>query len=136
MHFVTFVAENELGISNACWVNIMTKTISLDNLDIDALLALREDIDARLTKMAASEMEALEKRMAELAKYASKPVPVSSRSTKKKISKKTTKKRKTKKAPIKFHDPKTGNSWSGRGLTPVWLRDYEANGGKRADLGV
>jgi len=115
---------------------MMAKTISLDNLDIDQLLALREDIDARLTKMAASEMAALEKRMAQLAKYAKKPVPISLPSTKKKTSKKTASKRKGKKAPIKFRDPKTGNSWSGRGLTPVWLRDYETNGGKRADLEV
>lgn len=115
---------------------MMAKDIALENLDIDELLALREEIDERLTEMAASEMEALQKRMLQLEKYAKKPAPVFSDSTKKKISKKPVNKRKGKKAPIKFHDPETGNSWSGRGLTPVWLREYETKGGNRADLGV
>ncbi len=27
----------------------------------------------------------------------------------------------SRKAPIKFRDPDTGNSWSGRGIQPKWL---------------
>lgn len=115
----------------------MAKNINLDNLGLDELLALREKIDTRLKKLVAIEINALEKRMAELSKYSDKPAPIPANRpvTGSKGSKKPSK-RKGKKAPAKFRDPKTGNSWSGRGLTPVWLRDYESNGGKRADLAV
>jgi len=117
----------------------MATSKSIESLNVDELLALRELIDARLTKMVSVEMEALEKRMAKLAAYSKTPPPTAkakkSKSTTAK-AKRAPSKRKGKKAPAKFRDPKTGNSWSGRGLTPVWLRDYEANGGKRADLAV
>lgn len=117
----------------------MAKNISLENHSLDDLLALRDKIDLRLKKLVAAEMDALEKRMAELAKYSGKPAPVPGHAlaagTSTKPGKRTSK-RKGKKAPAKFRDPKSGNSWSGRGLTPVWLRDFEANGGKRADLAV
>jgi len=117
----------------------MAKKLPLDNLGLDELLALREDIDSRLKKMVATEMEALEKRMVKLAEITQTPPPDFSISLDKKTSAKNGKapsKRKGKKAPIKFRDPETGNSWSGRGLTPVWLRNYESDGGDRADLEV
>jgi DNA-binding protein H-NS len=79
--------------------------------------------------------------MARLAAYTNTPPPVArkNKAKTKKTESKTTRgpsKRKGKKAPAKFRDPETGNSWSGRGLTPVWLRDYETAGGNRADLAV
>lgn len=119
----------------------MAKSIPLDDLSIDELLDLREKIDAHLTKMVSAEMEALEKRMAKLAAYTKTPPPIAvkSKTKAKKTAAKATRgpsKRKGKKAPAKFRDPETGNSWSGRGLTPVWLRDYETAGGNRADLAV
>jgi DNA-binding protein H-NS len=93
---------------------------------------------AMISNLPLSEMEVLEKRMARLANIAN-----DAKSQSQKIQTLTStqphsppRKRKGKKAPIKFRDPETGNAWSGRGLTPVWLRNYEANGGKRSDLAV
>lgn len=31
----------------------------------------------------------------------------------------------------KFRDPETGDSWTGRGMTPKWLRDHEEAGRPR-----
>lgn len=116
----------------------MPKSTDLGTMSIDELLALRDEIDGHLNKLVASEMDRLEKRMARLAGIAK-----DAKSKSQKIQKLTStdtakpaKRRKGKKAPIKFRDPKTGNAWSGRGLTPVWLRNYEAGGGSRSDLAV
>lgn len=117
----------------------MTKSVPLENLSIDDMLTLRDKIDTRLTKIVAEEMDALEERMAKLAEITQTPAPVTRKGKTKKLATKTAKapsKNKGKKAPAKFRDPATGNSWSGRGLTPLWLRDYETKGGKRADLAV
>ena len=43
---------------------------------------------------------------------------------------------KGKKAPVKFLDPVSGKSWSGRGMTPVWMREYEAAGKPRGAFAV
>lgn len=32
---------------------------------------------------------------------------------------------KGKKAPVKYADPETGKTWSGRGVLPLWLKDKE-----------
>ena len=37
------------------------------------------------------------------------------------------------KAAVKYRDP-AGNQWSGRGLTPKWLREAEAAGRKREEF--
>lgn len=117
----------------------MTNSVSIESFSIDELLSLRDEIDARLTQLATKEINAMEKRMKRLAKYADPQIELTKvEPVKQTASKpdKTTSKRKGKKAPIKFRDPKTGDSWSGRGLTPVWLRNYEASGGDRTDFTV
>ncbi len=35
------------------------------------------------------------------------------------------------KVAAKYKHPKTGQTWSGRGSTPVWIREAEASGVKR-----
>lgn len=40
----------------------------------------------------------------------------------------------TKKVPAKYRDPKTGITWSGRGLTPLWLRNEVSKGAQRNDF--
>ncbi|MDP1534285.1 MAG: H-NS histone family protein [Rubrivivax sp.] len=40
------------------------------------------------------------------------------------------------KVPAKFRDPVTGNSWSGRGLQPNWLKAALAAGRKLSDFAV
>lgn len=44
--------------------------------------------------------------------------------------------RKGTKVPAKYHDPATGNSWSGRGLQPKWLKAALAAGRKLSDFAV
>lgn len=116
----------------------MADIVGLEAKSIDELLALRDEIDEYLDKLIVTEMKALEKRMARLADIAkdAKSKSQKIRSLTSAPTRKPSKRRKGKKAPIKFRDPETGNAWSGRGLTPVWLRNYEADGGKRSDLAV
>lgn len=38
------------------------------------------------------------------------------------------------KIPAKYKHPKTGQTWSGRGSTPVWLQELESKGIKRDSL--
>lgn len=124
----------------------MAQDIDLDKLNLDELLVLRDKVDARLSKMAAAEMEVLQEKMAKLEKYtkpsARKAQALQALSPKLDgVSTQTAKRKKVssqkgKKAPAKFRDPETGNTWSGRGLTPVWLRKYEAKGRKRSDFAV
>lgn len=118
----------------------MTKSkVSLGDMNIDQMLDLREKIDSRLADLAKDELDAMERRAAVLSKFAKSPTrkkPGPKPATKKAEPSRRTSKLKGVKAPAKYKDPKTGNSWSGRGLTPVWLREYEAKGGKREDLAV
>jgi len=44
--------------------------------------------------------------------------------------------RKGSKVPAKFRDPVSGDSWSGRGLHPKWLRAALAQGRKLSDFAV
>lgn len=41
-----------------------------------------------------------------------------------------------KKVAAKFRDPETGNTWSGRGLQPKWLRSALAAGRSLSDFAV
>jgi DNA-binding protein H-NS len=41
-----------------------------------------------------------------------------------------------KKAAIKYRDTTTGDTWSGRGLQPKWLRQALANGRRLEDFAV
>jgi DNA-binding protein H-NS len=40
------------------------------------------------------------------------------------------------KVPAKYRDPATGNTWSGRGLQPTWLKNALASGKSLADFAV
>jgi DNA-binding protein H-NS len=40
------------------------------------------------------------------------------------------------KVPAKYRDPATGNTWSGRGLQPKWLRAALSSGRKLADFAL
>jgi DNA-binding protein H-NS len=40
------------------------------------------------------------------------------------------------KVPVKYRDPESGNTWSGRGLQPNWLKSALANGRTLADFAV
>lgn len=36
--------------------------------------------------------------------------------------------------PAKYEHPETGAKWSGRGIAPRWVREFEENGGSRDEL--
>ena len=40
------------------------------------------------------------------------------------------------KVPAKYRDPATGQTWSGRGLHPKWLKQALADGGKLSDFAL
>lgn len=40
------------------------------------------------------------------------------------------------KVPAKYRDPATGQSWSGRGLHPKWLKQALAGGAKLSDFAL
>ena len=40
------------------------------------------------------------------------------------------------KVPAKYRHPETGATWSGRGLTPNWLREQLANGKQVGDFAI
>ena len=44
--------------------------------------------------------------------------------------------RKGSKVPVKYRDPATGNTWSGRGLQPKWLQAELAQGRQLSDFAV
>lgn len=44
--------------------------------------------------------------------------------------------RKGAKVPAKYRDPATGDSWSGRGLQPKWLKAALASGRKLSDFAL
>ncbi|MGB3627499.1 MAG: H-NS histone family protein, partial [Henriciella sp.] len=99
--------------------------LQIEGLSMDELISLRDEIQSRIQAAAEKEMKELEARLEELRPLAESKGNASS----------STKERRTKVKP-KFKDPKTGNTWSGRGLTPVWLREYEARGQSREEFAI
>ncbi|MEO0881216.1 MAG: H-NS family nucleoid-associated regulatory protein [Pseudomonadota bacterium] len=144
----------------------MSKKISLSDKSLSSLIKLRDQVDRAIAAKAAAEVSDLEKRIQELKAFAEahtpaavKPVAKKTRATATKRRKprkaakpklklvetssttkvkktKTTKRKPIGKAPIKFRDPKTGDTWSGRGRTPIWLRAHEDAGHKRQKFAV
>lgn len=91
-------------------------------MNMDELVALQEKVDTRIQELAQEEMQALESKMAKLRNLTK--------------SKRGGRGGVRGKAPVKYRDPKTGKGWSGRGMTPVWLREYEEAGKKRESFAV
>jgi DNA-binding protein H-NS len=82
---------------------------NLKNMDVDALLALRSQIDGQL----ASRRSDLHKQLARLQKTSTE-APVGHRSGRVSAMKGV-------KVKPKYRDPKTGDTWAGRGVQPRWL---------------
>ena len=97
--------------------------ITLEKLSLAELTDLRDAVEARISALAETEMESLQEKMNAL-----EPYLAGSRRAKRKDA--------GKKAPAKFKDPASGKTWSGRGMTPVWLREYEAAGRKREEFAL
>jgi len=117
---------------------------SLKDLSVDDMLALRDAVDARLSEIAAAEVATLESRLQRLKGYVGdtkssiaapkKPKARIAKMQKKKPGKRGPK-RGQKVAP-KFRDPESGKTWTGRGLTPLWLKELEAKGNKRSKYAI
>jgi|GraSoi2013_100cm_1033763.scaffolds.fasta_scaffold56627_2 DNA-binding protein H-NS len=90
----------------------MAKT-SLASMSVDALLKLRDDIGNVLSRKANELQDQLSRLGGEI------------RSGKKRRRSSL----KGRKAAIKYRD-KSGNTWAGRGATPIWLRDKLKAGAK------
>jgi DNA-binding protein H-NS len=91
----------------------------LANMSVDALLKLRADVGAALSRRA----KELESQLSRLGGE------ISSRRKTQRSS------LKGRKAAVKYRD-KSGNTWAGRGAQPVWLRDKLKAGAKLEDFAV
>ena len=91
----------------------------LETMEMPELLELKDRIDGQIQQLAANELQELEERMQRLRPYV-----------------KGTPQRTTSKAAPKYRDPRTGKTWSGRGRTPIWLRDQEEKGKDREDFRI
>ena len=126
----------------------MTKTsLDIDSLTIDQMLDLKEALEAKLVEIAKSEAAPMAQRLERLKAYLPEVIPAPVEARKKsvrksekvsKVSRSNPKSKpgKTGKVAAKYRDPATGRSWSGRGRPPVWLREYEEAGHKRAEFVV
>ena len=85
-------------------------------MDLDTLIAQRDELNNAINqKMAEERKEAIAKARAHVAKYGLTPEDV------------FTQVRESKPVPVKYRDAE-GNTWSGRGQRPLWLRDALTNG--------
>jgi DNA-binding protein H-NS len=95
----------------------MAKT-NLASMSIDALLKLRDEVGAALSRKA----DALKKELASLGSdYGD-------------VGRIALYGRKKRKVPAKYRNPKTGDTWAGRGAQPVWMREAIKAGKKPDDF--
>jgi DNA-binding protein H-NS len=92
---------------------------NLTNMSVDALLKLRDDVGAALSRKS----KELESQLSRLGGEIG-----SSRKTRRSSLK-------GRKVAVKYRD-KSGNTWAGRGAQPVWLRDKLKAGAKLEDFAV
>jgi DNA-binding protein H-NS len=92
---------------------------NLANMSVDALLKLRDDVGAALSRRA----KELESQLSRLGGEIG---------SKRKTRKSSLKGRKV---AVKYRD-KSGNTWAGRGAQPVWLRDKLKAGANLGDFAV
>jgi DNA-binding protein H-NS len=83
--------------------------LNLKNMDVEALLALRSQIDGQL----ATRRGDLQKQLARLQRIASDAAPV--------VANGRTSAMKGVKVKPKYRDARTGETWAGRGVQPRWL---------------
>jgi DNA-binding protein H-NS len=93
----------------------------LKNMNVEALLALRSQIDGQL----ATRRSNLQKQLARLQKIGSDAPVV--------VANGRTSPMKGVKVRPKYRDAKTGDTWAGRGVQPRWLTAALKSGGKLED---
>lgn len=98
---------------------------------LNELLAQREALEKEIENTRRqARSEAVAKVRALMAEHGLTLTDLSAKSTSKAAS------RPGGKAPIKYRDAATGDTWSGRGLQPRWLRAALASGRKISDFQV
>jgi DNA-binding protein H-NS len=94
---------------------------SYASMSVDALVKLRDQITSAIGDRA----EALKKQLSSLGgEYGSG----------RRRGRPPGKKRKMPKVAAKYRDPKTGETWSGRGAPTRWISEYEKQGKKRSEF--
>ena len=95
----------------------MPRPTNLASMSVDALLKLRDDIGVVLSRRA----DELKKELSRLGAVhdGGRPDGASRRAGRK--------------VAPKYRDPKSGDTWAGRGAQPVWLREKLKKGGKLDD---
>ena len=97
----------------------MAKATRLTSMSIDALLQLRDDIGKVLTQKA----DVLRDQLSKMGGQVSRAMKGGRSSLD------------GRKAPVKYRD-KSGNTWAGRGMQPIWLREQLKAGAKLKDFAV
>ena len=100
----------------------MARTSSLTNLDVPALLKLRDNVEDALASMG----KTLSGQLAALGigsgpKKRGRPAGSGKRAHALKGTKR----------PAKYRDPETGKTWAGVGMTPLWIKEHEKAGKSR-----
>lgn len=101
---------------------------------LQELMAQREALERQIEQTKKHERgEAIEKVRALMAEYGLTVADLGSRSTAAKTKKS---KSRGNKVAAKYRNTSTGESWSGRGLQPRWLKAALASGRKLSDFAV
>lgn len=100
------------------------KSPRLTSMTIEALVSLRKKIDARILKAVEKERKRIVGILGEIDRLDGFKTKVPDAPTKRAY------KKQRRKAAIKYRGHK-GEKWSGRGMTPLWMRAYIKAGKKK-----
>ncbi|HIJ83393.1 MAG: histidinol phosphate phosphatase [Magnetococcales bacterium] len=111
-----------------------THISNLENLPLEELVSLSADLDGLIKKKRREKSKQIRMQINELAKVAGYE------SVEEFIESQTgrmTRSDKGMKLPPKYRNPQNhGQTWSGKGPTPKWLREYENGGRNREDFRI
>ncbi|MFO1220952.1 MAG: H-NS histone family protein [Burkholderiaceae bacterium] len=95
------------------------------------LMAQKEALDKRIAETRRSERsEAIQRIKKMMAEYGLTAADLNAKTPAPRAT------RKGKKVPPKYRDPASGNTWSGRGLQPKWLKAALESGRKLSDFAL
>ena len=89
---------------------------NLKSMSLDELMAHRDELHRHINKRIAAEREELEAKLARLDGHGELKI------------------KRRRKVAAKYRDPKSKQTWAGRGATPRWLQAYLKEGRKQEDF--
>jgi DNA-binding protein H-NS len=101
------------------------KNLSLKGMTFDDLVALRDNVEGMISRMASAVRADLQEKLARVERFVGGKEPKRRKSS-----------LKGRKAEAKYRDPESGLTWAGRGATPRWLRAYVQQGQKKEDFAI